>query len=171
MDAITALRAALAQQEHGRSDGMPASGDERYLRRLLAARVGIPGTYYDNGEAHGAQHGISIDFMREPVADIDAKLRALNVARAALAQQEQEPVAWQWLNSAYFRRKPPANAESGAWNPLYTAPPRREWRGLTMQEINALPEVGGRMWNMGSAVAVLRAIRAVEQALKEKNHG
>jgi hypothetical protein len=40
-----------------------------------------------------------------------------------------------------------------------------------MQEINALPEVGGRMWNMGSAVAVLRAIRAVEQALKEKNNG
>lgn len=47
--------------------------------------------------------------------------------------------------------------------------PRREWRNLTMQEINALPEVGGRMWNMGSAVAVLRAIRAVERALKEKN--
>lgn len=47
--------------------------------------------------------------------------------------------------------------------------PRREWRGLTMQDINALPEVGGRMWNMGVADAVLRAIRAVERALKEKN--
>lgn len=47
--------------------------------------------------------------------------------------------------------------------------PRREWRNLTMQEINALPEVGGRMWNMGVADAVLRAIRAVEAKLKEKN--
>ena len=65
-----------------RADGMPASGNERYLRRLLAARVAMPHTYYDDGEMQGQEHGISIDFMREPVADIDAKLRALNVARA-----------------------------------------------------------------------------------------
>lgn len=62
--------------------GMPASADERYLRRLLAVRVAMPHTYYDDGEAQGHEHGICIDFMREPVADIDAKLRALNVARA-----------------------------------------------------------------------------------------
>jgi hypothetical protein len=49
------------------------------------------------------------------------------------------------------------------------APPRREWRGLTMQEINALPEIGGVMWRMGTAPAMVRAIRAVERALKEKN--
>lgn len=54
---------------------------------------------------------------------------------------------------------------------LYTHPPRREWRNLTMQEINALPEIGGVMWRMGTAPAVLRAIRAVEAKLKEKNHG
>jgi hypothetical protein len=84
--------------------------------------------------------------------------------RAALAQQEQEPVAWMdkgsiaWLGEqrSLQRRKVCS---------------RREWRGLTMQEINALPEVGGRMWNMGSAVAVLQAIRAIEAALKEKNNG
>jgi hypothetical protein len=84
-------RRETEQQERG--DGMPASADERHLRRLLAVRLGIPGAYYDEGEAQGAQHGISIDFMREPVADIEAKLRALNVARAEMAQQEQEPVA------------------------------------------------------------------------------
>ena len=65
--------------------GMPASADERYLRRLLAARVAMPHTYMDDGEAQGQEHGISIDFMREPVADIDAKLRALNVARMECA--------------------------------------------------------------------------------------
>ena len=64
-----------------RSDGMPASANERQLRRLLAARVSMSHTYFDDGEAQGQEHGISIDFMREPVADIDAKLRALNVAR------------------------------------------------------------------------------------------
>lgn len=42
----------------------------------------MPHAYYDDGEAQGQEHGITIDFMREPVADIDAKLRALNVARA-----------------------------------------------------------------------------------------
>jgi hypothetical protein len=62
--------------------GWPASADERHLRRLLAVRVAMPGAYYDDGEAQGQEHGIVIDFMREPVADIDAKLRALNVARA-----------------------------------------------------------------------------------------
>lgn len=68
-----------------RPDGMPASADERYLRRLLAGRVAMPHTYTDDGEAQGQEHGISIDFMREPVADIDAKLRALNVARMECA--------------------------------------------------------------------------------------
>ena len=63
-------------------NGMPGDEDERHLRRLLAYRVAMPGAYYDDGEAQGQEHGITIDFMREPVADIDAKLRALNVARA-----------------------------------------------------------------------------------------
>jgi hypothetical protein len=65
-----------------RADGMPASANERHLRRLLAVRVSMLPAYYDDGEAQGQEHGIVIDFMREPVADIDAKLRALNVARA-----------------------------------------------------------------------------------------
>jgi hypothetical protein len=71
----------LCERRKARDDGMPGDPDERHLRRLLAVRVGMPGTYYDDGEAHGTEHGISIDFMREPVAHIDAKLRALNVAR------------------------------------------------------------------------------------------
>lgn len=74
-----------ARSPKTRDDGMPSSAPERHLRRLLAARVAMPGAYYDDGEAHGIEHGISIDFMREPVADIDAKLRALNVARTACA--------------------------------------------------------------------------------------
>ncbi len=69
-------------------EGLPASANERYLRRLLAVRVAMPHTYYDDGEASGSEHGITIDFMREPVADIDAKLRALNVARAIAAENK-----------------------------------------------------------------------------------
>lgn len=66
---------------------------ERHLRRLLAVRVGMPNTYYDDGEAQGYEHGISIDFMREPAGDIEAKLRALNVARAAMLAAAPEAPA------------------------------------------------------------------------------
>lgn len=84
-DAAPAAPAAPQPAEQIIDDGMPASSDERHLRRLLAARAAMPNTYFDDGEAHGAEHGIQIDFMREPVAHIDAKLRALNVARLAVA--------------------------------------------------------------------------------------
>lgn len=65
---------------------MPISADERHLRRLLAVRVGLRGAYYDDGEASGEEHGVVIDFMREPVADIEAKLHALDTARLLVAR-------------------------------------------------------------------------------------
>ena len=49
---------------------------------------------------------------------------------------EQEPVAWQWLGSAHFRKKLPKNADITAWNPLYTTPPQRTWVGLTDKDWN-----------------------------------
>jgi hypothetical protein len=124
-----------------------------------------------------AQQFVS-DYENGDLGDLKHYARAL---RAALAQEEQEPGAW---------RDPATDdivsvARRAAWEtdyglggkgraatytePLYARPPRREWRGLTMQEINALPEIGGVMWRMGTAPAVVRAIRAVERALKEKN--
>lgn len=69
-------------------DGMPASTDERKLRRLLALRTGISNLYIDDGEAAGTEHGISIDFMRDSVANLDAKLLALNLARFKAAEDE-----------------------------------------------------------------------------------
>jgi hypothetical protein len=124
-------------------------------------------------------------------ADKHAANPTIAALRAALAQQE--PVAWtdrelelidgmievQLRHAAQcdaIANRPMAERQKG-WDmervallrKIKSSPPRREWRGLTMQEINALPEVGGRMWNMGSAVAVLQAIRAIEAALKEKN--
>jgi len=92
LDAVRAIAAERDQFRDAakmvrRADGLPASPEKRHLRRLLAARVAMPGAYYDDGEAYGQEHGIAIDFMREPVADIDAKLRALNVARLEFAPQ------------------------------------------------------------------------------------
>jgi len=109
------------------------------------------------------------------------KQNAITALRAALAQPEQEPVAWNSVGATSLEFETEcsdgtrflnvAEMPSHAVRWRIVAPPRREWRGLTMQEINALPEVGGRMWNMGVAEAVLQAIRAVEAALKERNNG
>jgi hypothetical protein len=94
VDKCMSLRAEIERLRAGtkRRDGMPASADERHLRRLLAERFALRGAYYDDGEASGGEHGVVIDFMREPVADIEAKLYALNCARleaAALAQGKE----------------------------------------------------------------------------------
>lgn len=48
-------------------------------------------------------------------------------------------------------------------------PVARQWRSLTIQEINDLPEVGGVWWDFGVRDAVLRAIHAVDAKLREKN--
>ncbi len=101
--------------------------------------------------------------LAPPLASQAGRQAAINL-RAALEQPEQEPVAWQWLNTAHFRKKLPADAEPGAWNPLYTHPPRREWRGLTDEAVIEL--LHSCDWR-GMHLAVL--VRAIEQALKEKN--
>ena len=129
---------------------------------LKQALEALEATHYDIGSAE-----------KQRLEAMDA----ISALRAALAQQEQEqePVAWMLPGSNAIIMAA-TKVYRGALakyytQPLYTTPPRREWRGLTMQEINALPEIGGVMWRMGTAPAVLRAIRAVEQALKEKNNG
>jgi hypothetical protein len=37
-----------------------------------------------------------------------------------------EPVAYQWLNTAHFRKHLPKDAEHGDWNALYTADALRD---------------------------------------------
>jgi len=106
----------------------------------------------------------ALEYHVEQTRPIDKTGEAITALRAALEQPEQEPIAWQWLNTAHFRKKLPADAEPGAWNPLYTHPPRREWRGLTEEEkLQILDDTmeGGDLMDMA---------RAIEQALKEKNH-
>jgi hypothetical protein len=96
--------------------------------------------------------------------ELDRRKQAL---RAALAQQEQEPVAWRYKG---MMGMPWSLSDDGYYvsckrdngymvEPLYTAPPRREWCSLSEEEIDRwTPEIHP-------------VIRAVEQALKEKNHG
>ena len=81
----------------------------------------------------------------------------------------QEPVAWQWLGSAQFRKKIPKGADKTAWSPLYTTPPKRPWVGLTDAERIELSE---NIWGSELDYEHNKEIdfaRAVEQLLKEKN--
>ena len=97
--------------------------------------------------------------------------------RAALEQEEQEPAV---------EIKPP-NPEGatqcivrwmvetpagwvGAWDrealAQFVAPPRRKWKGLTDEELDAL------FLPSGSVIPFYRAMaRDIETALKERNHG
>ena len=54
------------------------------------------------------------------------KADVIKALRAALKEPVQEPVAWQWLDTAHFRKKIPADATPSHWRPLYTAPLQRK---------------------------------------------
>ena len=91
---------------------------------------------------------------------------AIAALRQALAQPEQEPVAWienvrlDWLTK--HGDKPDmytlvTKYKSGYDVPLYTAPPKREWVGLTDEEKQFFKAMG------------FSYIDIVEAKLKEKN--
>jgi hypothetical protein len=91
---------------------------------------------------------------------------AILAIEEALAQQEQEPVAWHYpggspeqctTDKAYAQMEP-------AWTPMYH---KREWVGLTEEEVERIVKQcddtkDSRAWYK-------RLTNAVERALKEKN--
>ncbi len=92
----------------------------------------------------------------------DIQLRAATHLRAALAQPEQEPVAWRkkWEGDedyTYYWM----NRYKGS-EPLYTAPPQREWQGLTEMEVLDI-------CNFAQGQNGFFFVREVEAKLKEKN--
>ena len=96
----------------------------------------------------------------------DQKVReARNALRQALAQPEQEPVAWMHTTGTghvYFRKKP----QDKVFNPqpVYTAP-TKQWVGLTDEEHD---DIKNNYHNMTWTLEMFG--RAIEQALKEKNN-
>jgi hypoxanthine phosphoribosyltransferase len=106
----------------------------------------------------------------EEYADQEGKTRAADEAitalKAALAQPVQEPVACvQDLDEV--KRKHLVYEKGMDWkDPLYTTPPKREWVGLTKEEVRqcgfAVPFDGAQDW-------ALRFYKAIEAKLKEKN--
>jgi hypothetical protein len=83
--------------------------------------------------------------------------------RSAIREPEtQEPVAWMQGTGLYW----PDDAAIGEpdCEPLYTAPPQREWQGLTDEEVMSLLPGAVRLppgW--------VDTVRAIEAKLREKN--
>jgi hypothetical protein len=118
----------------------------------------------------------ALEFGHLPVADqakhrdVMSYIEAMDVLRKALDADSMaslpEPVAWMFIN-AYGEAEDVGlkKAEFGATPtvPLYTAPLKREWQGLTDYEINNfdLPESG--------TVTIREFVRIIEAKLKEKN--
>jgi hypothetical protein len=90
--------------------------------------------------------------------------RAIDALKAALEQPEQEPVAWTTMPDAddwmfvSGTEKPPL---PGEWHPLYTHPPRREWRSLSEEEFGYIYVFSATHEEFACAI---------EAALRSKNH-
>ena len=104
------------------------------------------------------------DFVRWAKSRASFTAEAL---RARLAQPEQEPVAWISHNAGLYHGKPD---ESLKPLPLYTAPPQREWVGLTDEEVD---DIGCDFATLGGDIDAkdwFAFYLSIEAKLKEKNN-
>jgi uncharacterized UPF0160 family protein len=109
-----------------------------------------------------------VDGKADP--DVERRMERL---RQALEQPEQEPVAWMvspaitiMPNFAFCCTKTKMHTI-----PLYTAPPKRKWVGLTDEEIIKwwASENGLEDCNMCVKTDFIKVARAIEAKLMEKN--
>ncbi len=106
--------------------------------------------------------------------DFDRFADEITALRERLAQPEQEPVAWMYVNMdgeceqiEYLENEPMPDDPS--ITPLYTAPPPRQWQGLTYEEVGALTVFNGL--HHVEVPVLADFIRAIEAKIKEKNGG
>ena len=105
--------------------------------------------------------------------------KAMDALRAALDQPEQEPVAWLELRTLssggyaspikewHVTQNP--STSNAPRKPLYINPPQR--KPLTDEEIWSNDEVMECNAHIGAQMnELMRLVRAIEKALKEKNH-
>ena len=102
------------------------------------------------------------DAMAVMVEEQQRMAKRIEELEARLAQPEQEPVAWRfhdrnmWCYVDHLTDLP-----QDKFKPLYTAPPQREWVGLTDEEARELC--------VANVPYVIDMVRALEAKLKEKN--
>ena len=102
------------------------------------------------------------------------RVQAIEALRAALAQPEPKPVAWMLTEldgtplidcgDLVVKQRPVLVSDKTDCIPLYTAPPQREWVGLTDEEIRE-----GNRESWVTTQAWESAVWWAESKLKEKN--
>ena len=109
-----------------------------------------------------------------------ARSRANHIAdalRTALAETdvpetafgETEPVAWMhnFIDDVIIKNRPTdITCNAGRWTALYTAPPQREWQGLTDEEYEAMAE----QYVTNCYFDTLKYAKAIEAKLKDNNY-
>jgi hypothetical protein len=112
-----------------------------------------------------------------------ARSAAITALRAALAQQEQEPYCYIYeYDSAFglhreFYPGPYNDRRPDRTVPVYTTPPRREWQGLTEEQVIDAVREADLDWQQGWTLEesepnrYTQLARAIEAKLKERNHG
>ncbi len=154
--AITALKAALEQPKTPDLCWAEAPERTQWGAGMMEGLVAL-----------GKDHTLRLYAEREALPLVVPSLRA------ALEQPEQEPVAWMTPgqdlhlnNSERFR--------FSDWTPLYTHPPRREWRGLTEEETQSVIQLEREkrfQRRPPLPLSMTELSHAIEAKLKELNHG
>ena len=121
---------------------------------------------------------MSIEVMKQALEalkrlnDIDGMYSWVDTEQAirqAIAQtKKQEPVAYIDHVSGKPKFINGYVVQTNYDIPLYTAPPRKEWVGLTDEEIVAVNKEEGTCWEVPDSLAITVA-KAIEAKLKEKN--
>ena len=127
----------------------------------------------DTPRTNAAEHNMGSIVEPHYVVDVDCSRQlereledAINALRAALAEPKQEPIAWYHDDFGVLEF---SRHERVGFSPLYTAPPRREWVGLTDEEID---EIGRAVIGFNSLSGWENEFGlAIEAKLKEKNSG
>ena len=102
-------------------------------------------------------------------AGIVSRKQAITALRQAL-ETEQEPVLWlkTWSDGSVSVLKTKSHAFADhELEPLYTAPPKREWVGLTDEEVSYCRYAATFCDELDTAYMA----ELIEKDLKEKNHG
>jgi hypothetical protein len=93
---------------------------------------------------------------------------AVKALRQAL-ETEQEPVCWTVADGWVYANDTSqiGTSKKVNWQTLYTAPPKREWVGLTDEEIHDYADK--YLYQHGSNYGIKAFGKAIEAKLKERN--
>ncbi len=108
--------------------------------------------------------------MSDSYDDYESKMQLAEHAWEQALEEKQEPVAWISEGGDVSRSKRYMDEMGFKCNPLYAAPPKKQWVGLTEEEIQNLGYLSEKFDASNSEWFDRWGFaRAIEEKLKEKN--